>query len=373
MKRLLQKFNLVLILAIFLILAFGVSKVSAVNLKLTKVQRVSVKKQSTSSITISWEKVNKASGYKVYIYNTSKNKYECYKTTNKTKFEIKNLKSAIQYKIKIRAYKKLNNKKYYGKYSSVLKASTTPEKVKNIKAKSVSTNSITISWNKVSRVTGYKVYVYNTSNNKYEYYGKTKSTKITIKKLKTSKQYQIRVRAYKTLNSKQYFGSYSSILKVKTKSGSSTTKLSDAQKNTILQKYIKAENNYLVAKNNTIKLKKELTDLQYSLSNQQLVVKDAQVKLKYAQECLKNVENERTVKIFINGTFQWIADPQQVAKAQQDIGNAQSILDKENLKLEKINLNISTVKVKITNAEKLEKLALDEYNKCKRQKAEAGI
>ena len=47
-----------------------------------------------------------------------------------------------------------------------------------------------------------------------DYYGKTKSTSITIKKLSKNKSYKIKVRAYKTFQGKQYFGENSNVLKV---------------------------------------------------------------------------------------------------------------------------------------------------------------
>ena len=216
MKKIFSKVNLIVILG-FIILLFGTTKVNATKVSVGQVEGVSIKSQTSSSITVSWKKVKKITGYKVYVYNSSKKKYEYYKSTNNTKLEIKKLSSAKEYKIKVRAYKKVKGKEYYGKYSSVKKEITTPAKVKNLAKKSVSTNSIKISWNKVSRATGYKVYLYNSSKKKYEYYGKTSNTTMTIKKLKSSKQYKIKVRAYKTYNKNQYFGSYSSILKVTTK------------------------------------------------------------------------------------------------------------------------------------------------------------
>ncbi len=187
------------------------------NIVPKKVTKLKAKSNSDSKIKISWKKISGVTGYKVYVYNNSKKKYEYYKSTSSNTMTIKKLKPGTKYKIRVRAYKNRYGTKYHGKYSSTLSTITVPKKVTKLKAKSVKKNSIKISWKKISGVTGYKVYVYNSSKKKYEYYGKTKSTSMTIKKLKAGKKYKIKVRAYKSFSGKQYLGSYSSVLSKSTK------------------------------------------------------------------------------------------------------------------------------------------------------------
>ncbi len=91
-----------------------------------------------------------------------------------------------------------------------------PAKVNKLKVSKVSNNAVKISWSKATGVTGYKVYQYNYSKKKWEYVGKTTSTKYTIKKLKAGTICKFRVRGYKTINKVQYFGKYSSSLKTST-------------------------------------------------------------------------------------------------------------------------------------------------------------
>ena len=100
-------------------------------------------------------------------------------------------------------------------YSNAAKVSV--GKVKGVKIKEQNTTSLKISWKSVSKVNGYKVYICDNSENKFKYYGKTTSKSMTIKKLKSSKEYKIKIRGYKTVKKKTYYGSYSSILKVATK------------------------------------------------------------------------------------------------------------------------------------------------------------
>lgn len=82
--------------------------------------------------------------------------------------------------------------------------------------------SFKITWKKVSSVSGYQVqystskkFTKKTTSSKY-YKGNKKFTK-TISKLKSKKTYYVRVRAYKTVNGKKVYGSWSKVKSVKTK------------------------------------------------------------------------------------------------------------------------------------------------------------
>ena len=59
------------------------------------------------------------------------------------------------------------------------------------------------------------VYLYNSSTKQYDYYSNTTSTNMTITKLNSATVYQIKVRAYRTLNKTNYYGSYSSVLTIR--------------------------------------------------------------------------------------------------------------------------------------------------------------
>ena len=61
-----------------------------------------------------------------------------------------------------------------------------------------------LKWKKSGKVTGYKVYLYNSSKKKYEVVGTTTSKSYTIKKLKSAKEYKIKIRAYRTVKKKKY-------------------------------------------------------------------------------------------------------------------------------------------------------------------------
>ena len=77
-----------------------------------------------------------------------------------------------------------------------------------------------VNWKKVSNASGYAIQ-YSTSK-KFKKpvtvkVKKAKTTSTTLKKLKKGKTYYVRVRAYKTVSSTNYYGKYSSFKKVRIK------------------------------------------------------------------------------------------------------------------------------------------------------------
>ncbi len=67
--------------------------------------------------------------------------------------------------------------------------------VSGMKALSVSADSVVLSWKKVPKASAYAVYVYNKSLKKWERFGNTTSTQLTVKKLNPGETYAFTVRA----------------------------------------------------------------------------------------------------------------------------------------------------------------------------------
>ncbi len=87
-----------------------------------KVKITSVKASAiTGKITVKWKKVKKAKGYQVKISKKKTGKKVVYKkTTKKKKITSKKLSNGTFY-VRVRAYKKVNGKKKYGKWSKAKK------------------------------------------------------------------------------------------------------------------------------------------------------------------------------------------------------------------------------------------------------------
>ena len=107
------------------------------------------------------------------------------------------------------------------KPSTTKNTKTVKPKKTSIKKLSKGKKKFTVTWAKVSGVKGYQIQ-YSTDkkfkkNNKSVTVTKQKTTKATVKKLKSKKKYYVRVRTYKTVNGKKIYSSWSKVKSVKTK------------------------------------------------------------------------------------------------------------------------------------------------------------
>lgn len=98
---------------------------------------------------------------------------------------------------------------------------TVKPKKTSIKKLSKGKKKFTVNWAKVSGVKGYQIQYSSDKkfkkNNKSVTVTKQKTTKATVKKLKSKKKYYVRVRTYKTVNGKKIYSSWSKVKSVKTK------------------------------------------------------------------------------------------------------------------------------------------------------------
>lgn len=81
-------------------------------------------------------------------------------------------------------------------------------KVTGLKSNTLSNSKIKLKWKKVKGASGYTVYM--RKNGKYNKVADAKSTTYTVKKLPNATRENFKVRAYKKVNGKKVYGSYSS-------------------------------------------------------------------------------------------------------------------------------------------------------------------
>lgn len=105
--------------------------------------------------------------------------------------------------------------------STTAKSTASKPKKTSIKKLKKGKKSITILWEKSAGVKGYQIQLATDKkfkkNKKIVTIKKQKTTKKTVKKLKSKKKYFVRVRTYKTVNGKKVYSSWSKIKSVKTK------------------------------------------------------------------------------------------------------------------------------------------------------------
>ncbi|MGN0468984.1 MAG: fibronectin type III domain-containing protein, partial [Acutalibacteraceae bacterium] len=120
----------------------------------------------------------------------------------------------------------VNGKNYYGTASSKITVKTNaasvtkPAQVTGVKLTNKTSSTATLSWNKASGAQKYYVFKYNSSTKKYTTLGSTTSTSYKITGLKANTTYIFVVQAVKTVNGKNYYGTASSKITVKTNAAS---------------------------------------------------------------------------------------------------------------------------------------------------------
>ena len=190
------------------------------NIIPSKVTNLKSSKKTYNSITLSWDKIDNVTGYKVYRYDVKTESYKLIKTisdASTTSYTNSKLTSATKYLYKVRSYKIVNNKTHNGDYSSSLAATTKPP-TPTVKLTSPSTKKIKLTWTNISsRTTGYNIYMATSKNGTYKNIGSTSKKSFTKGSLKKGKTYYFKVRAYRTIDGKKVYSSYSSIKSIKCK------------------------------------------------------------------------------------------------------------------------------------------------------------
>ncbi len=148
-----------------------------------------------NQIQLKWKKVNYATSYQVYIYSDSSKKYIRHSTVKSNSALITSLSSAKLHKFKVRAVISLYGKNYYGAYQSI-NTYTLPNEVKSIKQSSVTNTSYTLSWDKVSGATGYRVYKYDAKTKSYSKVKTLTSNSLKIKNLSPGQKTTYVIKSY---------------------------------------------------------------------------------------------------------------------------------------------------------------------------------
>ena len=172
---------------------------------------------TTSSIKLSWKKVSKANGYYIYRSTKKTSGFKKIKTITKgstVSFTNQKLSAGKTYYYRVIAYQNYNGKKCESSYSQIT-ACTKPKAPKKITLKKDSETSLKITVSKASGAKGYQI-LYSTkkSSGFKKAYSGSKLT-YTKKSLKKGKTYFVKVRAYKSVGSKKYYGAYSSVKSIK--------------------------------------------------------------------------------------------------------------------------------------------------------------
>ncbi len=192
-----------------------------VTVKLKDVLGVKASSNSYNSIKLTWKKTENIDGYEIYrsTSKTWKNKSTVtVKNNNTLSYTHTSLKTGQTYYYKIRAYNMVNGKKVYSNYSSVV--SSIPKLSTPNITLSAGSKKAYISWKKISGASGYEIrrsLNKTGSNAKLITITKGNTTSYTNSKLTSKKTYYYKVRAYRIVNGKKVYSSYSSTKYTKVK------------------------------------------------------------------------------------------------------------------------------------------------------------
>lgn len=181
-----------------------------------KVNSVSIAKNSATTATVSWGKVDKVSGYEILKYDANKNSFvhAVYASADGTSYKFTKLQNSALHSYVVKAYKTIDGDKYFGEQSDAVSVFIKPAKAQ-LTSVTMKNSTLNVEWKKLD-CTGYEI-IY-TTDSKFKKGLKTvkiknsNKTKKAIKKLKKGKKYYVKVRAYAVYNGKKLYGSKSTML-----------------------------------------------------------------------------------------------------------------------------------------------------------------
>lgn len=176
-------------------------------------------KSGSKSVAFSWNKIDEADGYMLYEVKGGKTTRIKNLSASATSVS-KDYGYATEHSFKIRAYKKAADGSIsYGEYSPVISVSVGPNKVKDFSPEYKSTSKVTLTWQEVSKASGYQIYRSTKKKGKYTLVKDIKKGKTTSCTLKhaAGKTYYYKVKAYIKKSGKVISGGFCTAEAAKTK------------------------------------------------------------------------------------------------------------------------------------------------------------
>lgn len=225
------------------------------KIEIGKVRNLSVDVDG-NKVYLDWSNVADADEYEVYLSKNS-GAYKLVGTVANSNATISQLDYNTSYKVKVRAY----NERYdeYGAYSDIKSfktekryndddeddyTSTTVGTVRALSLEVQNRNEVALEWSAVSGADGYEVYL-SEDGGSYKHVLTTKYVKEIITDLEYNTSYRVKVRAYKEVNGREKYGSYSSAKSFKTERYSSSINNEDVGKVTNVKATVTGSTVYL--------------------------------------------------------------------------------------------------------------------------------
>ncbi len=170
---------------------------------------------------VSWGKAADASGYYVYRSARPVGVFRLVATTKATKrsFADKGLKTGTEYYYKVIPFRNAGTKKVKGAASEVASAQPALNKVSGIVVKSAGRRAATVRWKKTEGAGGYDVWraLGDGTYKRVKTLAGNETTSFKNSRLRSSKVYSYRVRAYRKVGSKKIYGAWSAVKRIRIK------------------------------------------------------------------------------------------------------------------------------------------------------------
>lgn len=177
---------------------------------------------SLQGLSVSWRSVSGANGYEVYRSMYPNSGYSLMqRITSESVCSYANgsgLKTGATYYYRVRAYKIVDGKTFYGNWAVCAGVPTL--KTNAITKLKVKKKKITVSWTKTPYANGYQIFRATSYNGSYKCVKtikKQKTTKWKNSKLKKKTTYYYKVRSYKVISGKKVYSGFSAVKYARTK------------------------------------------------------------------------------------------------------------------------------------------------------------
>lgn len=172
------------------------------------ISKISASARGTS-VTISWDKVSKATDYIVEHYVNGA--WKQVGTTSSLSYKVNGITQNGVNKFRVKARRNYSGVYYNGGYTYVnAEVTDIPSAVTGIRSTSNTSTSNTITWNASKKAEGYEIYQWIGTNDSYKLIGTTTSTKFTNSKKSSGTMYRYKVRAFNNVDGQRIEGAYSS-------------------------------------------------------------------------------------------------------------------------------------------------------------------
>lgn len=197
----------------------NIDKTAIVNslVSVSNITNLTAASSAYNKIKLSWDNVDGCTGYRVYRSDTLTGTYTHIKSITKNStitYTNSDRITGTAYYYKMRAYKLINGKYYFGSYTTPVSAKAVPVQATSLALTKMSSTTLKISWDKITGATGYRVYRSTSKDSGYTKIKSITSGSTCTYSFKPTKgiKYYYKVRAYRTVNGINIFGAYSTVL-----------------------------------------------------------------------------------------------------------------------------------------------------------------